>query len=141
MKIEYKKLDLNNLIGLYIVPEQYICAGIVPRSSGELIVWGWYPYVITGTKITIGGKVKLKCVLINRLGTTYEHNTFLSDGKEVLRDLNYRLEFYTTEEEAIQECSERNAGKKVALSRCSGHTNWKEVSKGKDKRFVANKLY
>ncbi len=97
--------------GMFIVPKNYICAGFVPGSGGTLKVWGYYPYKLEKISFTISGKLDLNAILINKIGTTYEHNDFLTSGKTIKIGFDKFYEFYETEEEAIHECHLRNRGK------------------------------
>ena len=107
-----KKMNADgcSLIGLYLVPFEYLCAGFV-EGTYTLKVWGYYPYKITVMKFSRGGKIRLECKLINNLGTTYEHNSFLTDGQSCFRSMDQYNDYYDTEQEAIHECHLRNRGK------------------------------
>lgn len=89
-----------------------ICADFVPGSGGTLKVWGYYPYKIESLGIKPAGKIFLNATIVNKLGTVYRHNDFLTSKKPVKYEFDRHLEFFLTEEEAINECHLRNRGKK-----------------------------
>lgn len=136
---DFLKLIENREVikGIYLVPAQYICAGFV-TGTHTLKVWGYYPYIIEKISFTSSGKIKIHCRLINKLGTSYEHNDFLTSGEIFKFDFNKNLEFYHTEEEAIHECHLRNRGKK-GPGPCHNY-NMEETLKTNPK-YVADKFY
>lgn len=101
----------KDIKGMFFVPINYICAGFVPGTY-TLKIWGYYPYKIESFGIKPAGKIFFHATIINKLGTVYEHNDFLTSQKPVKYDFNKDLEFFDTEEEAIHECHLRNRGKK-----------------------------
>jgi hypothetical protein len=134
----------KNIIGLYLVSSQYICAGFVPGSGGTMKVWGYYPYLVKGIKFTSSGKLQIKVVIINRLGTKYAWpdqpgiKDFLNSTEEINYNFNKDLEFYNTEEEAINECHLRNRGKKGPGPCCN--MDMTQVS-SKDSEYISQKYY
>lgn len=137
---EFAKLleEGKSITGWYFVPTQFICAGFVPGTGGTLKVWGYYPYQIVGFGIKPAGKIQFLAKIINKLGTVYEHNDFLTTDKPVKYDWDRHLEFYETEAEAINECHLRNRGK-MGPGPCH---NFDLTSLKKDeKKFAADKFY
>lgn len=125
-------------VGMFIVPEQYLCMGFVEGSGGTLKIWGYYPYEIISLKFSQSGKLKLQCKLINELGTTYQHNNFL-ESKDILSlDMSTHKEYFFTKEEAIKECHERNRGKKGS-SPCHNFDMTKIADN--EKKYIADKFY
>lgn len=112
-------------------------AVLKPRC-GTLKIWGYYPYKILGFGIKPAGKIQLKVSIVNKLGTVYEHNDFLTHDKESKFDWNKDYEFFETEEEAIQECHLRNRGKKGS-SQCHNYDLTNVDPEEKD--YIANKFY
>lgn len=128
----------ESITGMYLVPNEYICAGFVPGSGGSMKIWGYYPYQILGFGIKPAGKIQLRVSIVNKLGTVYEHNDFLTHGKESKLDWNKDYEFFETEEEAIQECHLRNRGKKGS-SPC--HNYDLTIIDPSEKDYAATKFY
>lgn len=100
--------DIKNF---YLVPVSYLCMGFVPGSGGTLKIWGYYPFQIHSLGFSPSGKIFFNVTIVNKLGTSYEHNDFLTSQKKIKYAFDRHLEFFETEEEAIRECHLRNRGK------------------------------
>jgi hypothetical protein len=124
--------------GLYLVPHQYVCAGFVPGSGGTLKVWGYYPHKVESVNVTVHGKFELMCTIVNKLGTVYEHNDFLTTTRPQKWKFDKFFDFFETEEEAIQECHERNRGK---MGRGPCHNSDMTQVADNEKHYIAEKFY
>ena len=133
IKLINSKLDtLLSGAEFYIVPRSYACAGLVD-NSGQLIIAGYFPYKIIGLKVK-GKKIKLVVSIINKCGYTYQHNNWAVDGTVHEFELDRELTFFRTEAEAIQECHERNNGKK-------GPGMCHEITMNKNSKYNAPNFY
>jgi len=108
-----KKIENGEPInGYYIVCPQYLCLDFVEKPfTGTLRIWGYYPYKITGFGIKPAGKIYFKVEIIDKLGLVTEKRKSIKSKFDKL-DWDRHNEYYSTEEEAIEECKLRNRGKK-----------------------------
>jgi len=118
------KIENNiDVRGSFLIPIHRIVTTSVINGKYDTTIWGYYPYEIQKIKFSLYGKLHFQCLIVNKLGTSIDVNTYTYHKYDILSavklekfQFDRRLEFFESEVEAIEECHLRNLGKKILVN-------------------------